>query len=88
MAYKLEFNRKADREFRRLDRVVQERLAQALEALEGDPRPRGARKLTAPGPPRYRIRVGAYRAVYSVYDDRQIVLVTLVRHRSQAYRDL
>ena len=64
MAYKLEFNRKADREFRRLDRAIQERLAQALEALEGDPRPRGARKLTAPGPPRYRIRVGDYRAVY------------------------
>ena len=88
MAYEIEFNRKADREFRRLDRTVQGRLTQALDALQDDPRPRGSTKLTAPGPPQYRIRVGAYRAVYAVDDDLLSVLVLRVRHRSQAYRDL
>jgi mRNA interferase RelE/StbE len=33
----------------------------------------------------WRIRVGDYRVVYAVYDDKRIVDIVAVRHRSKAY---
>ncbi|MCX6027066.1 MAG: type II toxin-antitoxin system RelE/ParE family toxin [Chloroflexi bacterium] len=33
----------------------------------------------------YRVRVGDYRIIYGVDDDRKLVVVHHVRHRSQAY---
>ena len=34
----------------------------------------------------WRIRVGAYRVIYSVDDEQMIVDIVAVRHRSRAYR--
>ncbi|MBW2162226.1 MAG: type II toxin-antitoxin system RelE/ParE family toxin, partial [Deltaproteobacteria bacterium] len=34
----------------------------------------------------YRIRVGRYRVVYEVFDDRVIVIVLKVGHRKDIYR--
>jgi mRNA interferase RelE/StbE len=36
----------------------------------------------------YRIRVGAYRVVYSIHDDELEVLIVRVRHRREVYRNL
>jgi mRNA interferase RelE/StbE len=34
----------------------------------------------------YRIRVGDYRVIYTVEDDRLIVLVVRIAHRREVYR--
>ena len=34
----------------------------------------------------YRIRVGDYRIVFAVDDDRQLVLVARIAHRREVYR--
>ena len=39
------------------------------------------------GRDRYRIRQGSYRIVYSIEDDRLIVYVVKVGHRSDVYRE-
>jgi mRNA interferase RelE/StbE len=44
-----------------------------------------ARELSALPQP-MRVRVGDYRVLYQVDDDRVVVLVVRVRHRSIAYR--
>ena len=36
--------------------------------------------------PQFRVRVGAYRIVYEVYDRELVVLVIRIAHRSSAYR--
>ncbi len=36
----------------------------------------------------YRYRIGDYRIIYSVEDDRLIVFVLRIRHRKDAYRGL
>jgi len=42
----------------------------AIRALAEDPRPPGATKLTAFDPPAWRIRVGGYRIIYEIDDER------------------
>lgn len=83
--YRVEFTNPALKAFRDLPRKVQERIAPRLTALADDPRPRGSEKLEG-GDDLYRIRVGDYRVIYSIHDDRLIVLVVRVANRRDAYR--
>jgi mRNA interferase RelE/StbE len=63
---------------------VRTRIADRLVELATNPRPPGCVKLT--GEDAYRIRVGDYRIIYAIHDDRLIVLVIDVGHRREVYR--
>ena len=52
--------------------------------IEGQPSSARCIKLT--GENAYRIRVGDYRIIYTIYDDRLVVLVIDVGHRREVYR--
>ena len=86
MPYRVELAPAAQRELRRLPPEVQARLAVSIQALGQAPRPSGVHKLR--GEDRtWRIRVGPYRVVYDVYDDREFVVVLRVsRRRESTYR--
>ena len=58
----------------------------AVDALAGNPRPQGYRKLKDRDA--YRIRVGNYRVIYEINDKQVTVLVIRIRHRKEVYRDL
>ena len=85
MTYRVELSRAAARQVKRLPAEVRGRILARLEALAEDPRPPGVRKLsgTENG---YRVRVGVYRILYQVQDDRLVVLVVRVGHRRAVYR--
>jgi len=72
---------------KRLDRVPyadHPRIVEAMLALEDDPRPRGCRKLFDDV---RRIRVGDYRVIYKIDDERKEVVVGKVaRRREDTYR--
>lgn len=70
---------------RKLAEEVQRRIVRAVELLEQDPRPSGAVKL-AGQVELWRIRVGACRVVYTIDDERLVVLVVRVAHRKDVYR--
>ena len=61
-----------------------QRVVQRIRRLADDPRPPGCQKLS--GRDRYRVRQGPYRVVYSIEDERLIVYVVKVGHRSDVYR--
>jgi mRNA interferase RelE/StbE len=65
-------------------RRLRQRLVEHIQALATDPRPQGCTKLA--GGDRYRVRTGAYRIVYSVYDGQRAVLVVKVGHQRDVYR--
>ena len=65
--YEIRIGRSAEKEMNRLPVRVFERVADAILGIEHEPRPRGSKKLR--GVEDYRLRVGAYRILYSV-DDR------------------
>ena len=86
MPYRLEYALGVLKSMRRLPRDVQRRIVARLETLQSDPRPPGSVKLT--DSESYRVRVGDYRIVYAIDDDRLIVLVIEVGHRGDVYRRL
>ena len=85
MPYQIDIAKSAARDFKRLDGTVKRRVQVAIDALKENPRPPGVKKLED-SDDLWRIRVGDYRIIYSVVDDKLLVLVVRVRHRKDAYR--
>ncbi len=85
MVYKVELRPSARRELLKLPRHDQIRLVRTMDLLGKVPRPKGVKKLTG-AEDLYRIRVGDYRVVYQILDDRLIVLVVWIGHRKDVYR--
>ena len=83
--YEIVFARSARKELQALPRAVAERILEKVELLASNPRPAGCRKLSGYSG-LWRIRVGEYRVIYSIDDDNRVVDVSVVRHRSEAYR--
>ena len=69
----------------KLARADQRRVIETIEALADDPRPPGVKKLSNT-PDGWRIRVGVYRILYRIKDDRLLVTVMKVGHRGEVYR--
>jgi mRNA interferase RelE/StbE len=82
--YRVELKASAEKELASLPAKVVGRIFPKLEALGDEPRPVGCKKLKG-GSAEWRIRVGEYRAVYTIDDGKLLVSVTRIRHRSEAY---
>jgi mRNA interferase RelE/StbE len=80
-------HRKAEKILKRLDGDDLERIPRAIRGLASDPRPAGVKKLTGYDN-LYRIRVGDWRIIYAIEDDRLIILVLEISTRGGAYREL
>ena len=84
-SYRVEFSVNVRKDFRKVPRADARRILAKIQKLAATPRPPGAKKLK--GEELFRIRIGAYRVVYEIEDDRLIVFVVRVKHRKDAYRD-
>jgi len=85
MPYEITFARSARKELQALHRTIAERVFEKIELLQLNPRPAGCKRLSGRST-LWRIRVGDYRVIYSIDDDKRIVDVSVARHRSEAYR--
>lgn len=87
--FRVELAPAAVRQLAKLSSDFQRRIVRALHNLEVEPRPRGVQQLSGtPGTAPWRMRVGDYRVVYEIHDDRLLVLVIRVGHRAVIYRDV
>ena len=84
-SYDIVFARSARKELQALPHIVAERILDKVEPLVLDPRPTGCKKLRGHSN-LWRIRIGEYRVIYSIDDKNQIIDVSLIRHRNEAYR--
>lgn len=84
MTYRVEFTRAAARQIKKLPRAAQTRVLEAIVGLDGEPRPRGSRKL-AGEEAAWRIRVGDYRVIYDLLDSTLTVTVIGAAHRREVY---
>lgn len=88
MAWQVELTDRAQREFERLDRTTQRRLGAFIrERLMAEDNPRrlgGALQGALAGLWRY--RVGDYRLICRIIDERCVVLALSISHRGTAYR--
>jgi mRNA interferase RelE/StbE len=83
--YSIEISRTAERQLKRLPQAERQRIARTVAMLAIEPRPRGARKLAGYDDV-FRVRTGRYRVIYSVEEDRLVVLVLKIGHRKDVYR--
>ena len=80
--YEVEFSKKAEKQFLKLEQIHKERIASALERIRIRPEP-FLTKLV--GNDSYRLKVGDYRVIIDLYRDKLIVLVVNIGHRKNVY---
>ena len=88
MAWRIEFVPQAAKELKKLGRAEAARIVRALEqriAPLDDPRALGA-PLKGEHEAFWRWRVGDYRIVARIEDERVLILVVRVAHRREVYR--
>lgn len=86
MTYRLEVTPSAKKALAALPKAARLRVDARINALATDPRPHGVKTLRGSKPPLLRLRVGDYRIIYAVEDDRLVVLVVRIAHRREVYR--
>jgi len=83
--YRIEITRAAAKQLRRIDNRDRQRIESAIADLAEAPRPAGCKPLVGRDAT-WRIRIGDYRVLYEVHDDRLVVVVIRVAHRRDVYR--
>jgi len=81
--YTLSFKTSVAKDLRAIPNRDVKRILERIDALAQNPRDEGCIKLT--GQNRYRVRQGVYRIIYEIQDQRLVVLVIKVAHRSSVY---
>ncbi len=84
MTFAVDILRSAQKQLGKINRQDQPRIISAIQALSDTPRPQGCQKLS--GRPAWRIRVGSYRIIYEIHDDKLFILVVMIGHRREIYR--
>lgn len=85
MSYDVDLTPKAKRALRKLSAEPQRRVGKALRGLGEDPFSADAERVVSE-PGALRARVGDYRVIYRVDNDRRLVQVLDVARRDEAYR--
>jgi mRNA interferase RelE/StbE len=85
--WRVELTRPAERDIRRLDRPVADRIVRGLDALAAEPPAGDIKRLSGVTPPQWRLRVGDWRVRFSRDPESRTILVLRVLPRGRAYRD-
>ena len=85
MSYEIIFTDTSRKQFKKLEKDVQERIIKALERIRMRPEAH-VKKLV--GDPGYRLRVGEYRVIIEIEKDELIILVIKIGHRKNIYKKL
>ncbi len=85
MPYIIEFARSAQKDLQKLPHEQRQRIARRVDRLAENPRPPDVTKLSG-FEDVYRIRVGDYRVVYEIQDQRLLIFVIRIGHRGDVYR--
>lgn len=88
MAYKIEFSDEAFKEFGKLDKYTQKLIdAWIRKHLESNENPRSIGKaLVGNRSGQWRYRIGDFRLLYLIKDDRLIILVIKIGHPRDVYK--
>ena len=81
--YKVTFKKSVAKDLRAIPNQDVKRILSRIDTLTDNPRGEGCIKLS--GPERYRVRQGLYRIIYEIQDERLVVQVVKIGHRSNIY---
>ncbi|MBI5143165.1 MAG: type II toxin-antitoxin system RelE/ParE family toxin [Nitrospirae bacterium] len=81
--YRITFKKSVAKDLRDIPNQDVKQILARIVTLADNPRGNGCIKLS--GQERYRVRQGLYRIIYEIQDDRLMVQVVKVGHRSSVY---
>ena len=82
--YSIEWKTSAKKELRKIDKQQITKIIEAVEKLASNPHPANHKKLLGTEH-NFRIRVGNYRVVYFIENEKLLIEIIRVRHRKHAY---
>ena len=85
MAWQIEFEKKADKQFSSLDFPIQKKIIRYLRERVMDTPTSFGKELTGDKTGLWRYRVEDYRIICKFQDDRFVILVIEVGHRKEIY---
>ena len=83
--YKVILKPSVEKDFKRLDRNLIQRILSAIEGLAKNPFPPSSKKLVG-AKNTFRIRIGDYRIVYTYVPTIKTIEVQAIKHRKDVYR--
>ena len=84
--WSVELTPRAEKALKRLDHSVRKRVVDKLQEIQGSDDPRDFLKpMRGPLTGMFRLRVGDYRVIIDIQDERCVVLALDVGHRSTVY---
>ena len=85
--YKIEFLEEAYKEFKKLDRPVQEIIKNKLDKLAQNPETlkNNIKQLKGKYSGLFRLRVGNYRIIYKMDNKKLLIVIVRIGHRKEIY---
>lgn len=83
--YTIDITKSAEKELAKIPTQYADKIVGKIRLLADSPYPNGCKKL-AGSEHSYRIRIGDYRVIYTVFDDKLVIQVIKVGHRKEVYR--
>jgi len=80
--FEIEFSESAEKQLYKLDKQIQIRIVSTLDRIRVRPYP-FVKKLV--GSPYFRLRVGDYRVILDIKEDKLLIFVIELGHRSNIY---
>jgi mRNA interferase RelE/StbE len=84
--YKISFTKQAYKAFRRMPKNASRLIREKLEHVAADPYAQHNNVTRLQNRPGYRLRVGNWRVIYELQDDRLVVLILKIGSRGEIYR--
>ena len=86
MSYSIVLDSRVAKDLAKHEPGVLKRIDAAIRRLGSNPRPAGSKKLQGRISEAWRVRVGNYRILYHIRDERREVIIYKIGHRSEVYR--
>lgn len=83
--YNIDFAPRIESQLRKIPKFIREQILDRIEKLSDDPRPNGVEPLQGSDKGLFRVRQGDYRIVYSIQDQKLLVLIVRIAHRKEVY---
>jgi len=87
VSYSISWKKSAKKELKKLDKKEISKILNEIAKLSKNPYPTNHKKLLGTDYI-FRIRIGNYRVIYSVEDNKLVIEVIRVRHRKEVYKNL
>ncbi len=84
--YSIDFAPRTERQFNLIPKDIKKLIFERIDKLRTNPRPENVEPLQGGDKGLFRIRQGDYRIVYSIQDQKLLVLIVRVVHRKEVYK--